>query len=692
MTQQDINFGTSAARDGETLFSAFTKIQQNFDELYASIAVDALTELALADDAADYLSIYDTSAATWKKLLGKNLGFTQAGTGALLRPLQGRLQERISVLDFVPASEHAAIIAYTSTTDLTTYVNAAFARLRTLAGANTDAARFPVSLVFPPGRYTVTSINATDILSRGWSVYGEGAVIVGNGAGKVIFDLLHSRWGSFYNITLRGDTSSVPRVGFQVGYKQSNVSAGSHNFFGCQTAGNFSLAAFANFGSEVTYTWGCEFRNLAVTSDSYCLVHDSANYWDVTTDYSGGSFVSLTLADDTAYSLVMASHHGSQFQKLAGGSAIWVGPGSVEHVFTDCYAYSLDAAPVVLYTDTSIISSVYCHRGLKLGIRCEGVGSTCAVQFVRHGNSSPRFPAFTFHGQESYGSSAVFLCSDGFTGTIYLIGADIELNTIITSPTNGFFHTASIFVVTGRINCRDADGDFKGMPSIYIGDVEASDANKIVYGVGTYTVNAPLVAGVSHDDTIIKGGYHFYSSPGSTVAIDGLTGTSRSSIDGSGLFLSAAGAINWASGGVTITESSDELLFAGAATYRFGASIRPTSNDSAPLGAATVSWADLFLASGALINWNNGTYTLTQSSAILTASGSLVAAELRASGDVGGAASQNALTNVSDVTANSTGVGTILFKGTTSRDSTGFIKIYVGTTAYYIPVFSAISG
>ena len=66
--------------------------------------------------------------------------------------------------------------------------------------------------------------------------------------------------------------------------------------------------------------------------------------------------------------------------------------------------------------------------------------------------------------------------------------------------------------------------------------------------------------------------------------------------------------------------------------------------------------------------------------------------EIRVGGDVGGQASHTSFTNTSNVAANSTGVGTILFKGTTSRNSTGFIKIYIGTTAYYVPVFDAITG
>lgn len=60
----------------------------------------------------------------------------------------------------------------------------------------------------------------------------------------------------------------------------------------------------------------------------------------------------------------------------------------------------------------------------------------------------------------------------------------------------------------------------------------------------------------------------------------------------------------------------------------FGATVLPFSNDGAALGTASFSFSDLFLASGGVINWNNGTFTLTQSSTTLTASGTISAAAL----------------------------------------------------------------
>lgn len=47
-------------------------------------------------------------------------------------------------------------------------------------------------------------------------------------------------------------------------------------------------------------------------------------------------------------------------------------------------------------------------------------------------------------------------------------------------------------------------------------------------------------------------------------------------------------------------------------------SVMPDADDGAVLGSATVSWSDLFLASGGVINWANGNCLITHSSALLT--------------------------------------------------------------------------
>jgi hypothetical protein len=49
--------------------------------------------------------------------------------------------------------------------------------------------------------------------------------------------------------------------------------------------------------------------------------------------------------------------------------------------------------------------------------------------------------------------------------------------------------------------------------------------------------------------------------------------------------------------------------------------MHPWVSDGLALGTVSNMWADLFLASGGVINWNNGNFTLTHSSGLLTLSG-----------------------------------------------------------------------
>ena len=66
---------------------------------------------------------------------------------------------------------------------------------------------------------------------------------------------------------------------------------------------------------------------------------------------------------------------------------------------------------------------------------------------------------------------------------------------------------------------------------------------------------------------------------------------------------------------------------AGASTnsfFAYGGSIRPGTNDGSSLGISGTAWSDLFLASGSVINFNNGDVTITHSSnALAIAGGSL---------------------------------------------------------------------
>jgi hypothetical protein len=114
------------------------------------------------------------------------------------------------------------------------------------------------------------------------------------------------------------------------------------------------------------------------------------------------------------------------------------------------------------------------------------------------------------------------------------------------------------------------------------------------------------------------------ASGAATPATNNAAALGTSSLQWADLFLASGGVINFDNGDVTITEGTDTLAFAGAASgYTFSHVVTPAANDGAALGTGAVSWSDLFLASGGVINFNNGNYTLTHSAGVLTANGAL---------------------------------------------------------------------
>lgn len=75
--------------------------------------------------------------------------------------------------------------------------------------------------------------------------------------------------------------------------------------------------------------------------------------------------------------------------------------------------------------------------------------------------------------------------------------------------------------------------------------------------------------------------------------------------------------------------------------------LSPITSDAIALGTTSLMWADLFLASGGVINFNAGNYTLTHSTGLLTASGALVvsgATTLSAALTYGGVTLSNSVT------------------------------------------------
>lgn len=107
--------------------------------------------------------------------------------------------------------------------------------------------------------------------------------------------------------------------------------------------------------------------------------------------------------------------------------------------------------------------------------------------------------------------------------------------------------------------------------------------------------------------------------------------------------------------------------------YINGSQIRPATNDGLALGSSSFHWSDLFLASGGVINWNNGDVTLTHAANVLNLEG----------GSLGIASSSpNSLLTVGPSTANGTStisMGKIQWDGYNSAGAR-ICTYFVGTT------------
>jgi hypothetical protein len=81
------------------------------------------------------------------------------------------------------------------------------------------------------------------------------------------------------------------------------------------------------------------------------------------------------------------------------------------------------------------------------------------------------------------------------------------------------------------------------------------------------------------------------------------------------------------SGNVIEFDSSASLLTIPWSTS-FWVNIVPDANDGAALGTSALGWSDLFLAEGAVINWDNGDATLTQAGNVVTLAGATLTADV----------------------------------------------------------------
>lgn len=147
-------------------------------------------------------------------------------------------------------------------------------------------------------------------------------------------------------------------------------------------------------------------------------------------------------------------------------------------------------------------------------------------------------------------------------------------------------------------------------------------------------------------------------------------------------------------GVMTDETGTGALVFATSPGFTTAAN--PISNDGAALGTTVLQWSDLFLASGGVLNWNNGDATITHSANTLTFGGAstgyifdaLLDLSDAAAGQIKFTATQNASTDAN--TLDDYEEGTFTPGVTFGGGSTGIT--YTTQTGYYVKIGRMVYG
>lgn len=144
--------------------------------------------------------------------------------------------------------------------------------------------------------------------------------------------------------------------------------------------------------------------------------------------------------------------------------------------------------------------------------------------------------------------------------------------------------------------------------------------------VGTSANLAAILSDETGTGAAVFGTAPVLTSPTITTKISPTTDDGAPLGDGthqfSDLFLASGGIINWNNGDVLISHAANAISFTGATNgYFYDVAIKPTTNDAAPLGVSGTAWSDIFLASGGVINFNAGDVTITHFADGLTFAG-----------------------------------------------------------------------
>lgn len=306
------------------------------NELTAASSVSAGAALALFQDGS-------TLRCTPEQLITSAASFTQSGSGAVARDVQGRLREYVSVLDFIPTNLHAGIAAGTETSSLSTYIQSAIDSLSANGGR----------LYFPAGTYYIAS--TLNLFRSGapfsFDVFGAGMLatrILWNGATTGTAVKIQRAVRFFFgHLRIDNNVATGTTKGLQITSEAASSQTGPGTVMNVRVSGfeeDVSIGeAAGNAASEIT------FCTLEVASATYGVIIRASN--SLTNKFFG----------------LNGSSCGTVLEAAASGpDCVWVYGGSSSGSTTQDFAFR-NAGAYGIYGFRSESAERFCTIGPDAG-------------------------------------------------------------------------------------------------------------------------------------------------------------------------------------------------------------------------------------------------------------------------------------------------------------------------------------
>lgn len=234
-------------------------------------------------------------------------------------------------------------------------------------------------------------------------------------------------------------------------------------------------------------------------------------------------------------------------------------------------------------------------QNIRISLRAGGAGTGVAISRGQSNN----FYNLNVEPSAGTGITGLSITTANAFDNLF-VGIYAEANATNVSIGSGVLRTTFIGgQIIGALTTNLSDSGTE--TSFFNTDVGSSVKNSWSPFTAIDTTSADKIAGYFSNNTT------FAHTGGRLIQAQLLNATDTSIV----LELNNAG-----SGDYISADSNFTVTKAGIVSSSGG--FRPITNDTGALGSATLSFSDLFLASGAVINFNNGNATITHSAGLLT--------------------------------------------------------------------------